>query len=343
MNRSALRRKGSRMRAKSMRRLIGAAAALTLVGATLISSGTALATVPQGTATNEALPPIVTAGDVVGFRANLFYTDTSTLSKAFLTIFTDGTGTNRYLRATRNGLEVANACKIGSVVAGMVSCTFKTVRTNDHLAVTVAFDLLTSPATADGVWSSSGSPMSDTGGTSHGDTWQDVTCPGAPDVNCPATATLGTSGGDYAGFFSILDGSTVANGQTVSSGNIQATKLVGIPAGVAATVLDGDGATGTCTTTDTVDCTKLFGQWSDVTVGDGQLFDTVFSIVITFYAGTPKGFVHVYTDADGPQQEFIGACPKKNPIDSAPCFTWSSKDKAATIYTKHNGGVKGIG
>ena len=335
MNRSALRRKGSRMRATSMRRLIGAAAALTLAGATLISSsGTALATVPQGHATNEALPPIVTAGDVVGFRANLFYTDTSTLSKAFVTIFTTGTGTNRYLLATRNGATVANACSIGTVVAGMVSCTFKTVRTNDHLAVTVAFDLVASPATADGVWSSSGSPMTD-GGTSHGDTWQDP--------NGAASASVGASGGDYAGFFSIVADSSVANGQSVSTTNIQATKLVGIPAGVAATVLDGKDATGTCTTTATIDCTKLFGEWSDVAVGDGQTFASPFSIVITFFAGTPKGFVHVYTDANGAQQELIGPCPRKDPASGAPCFTWSSKDKAATIYTFHNGGVRGIG
>jgi len=39
MIRSALRRKGSQMRATSMRRLIGGAAALTLIGATLLSSG----------------------------------------------------------------------------------------------------------------------------------------------------------------------------------------------------------------------------------------------------------------------------------------------------------------
>ena len=324
------------MRATSMRRLIGGAAALTLVGATLLSStGTALGAVPLGHATNEALPPIVTAGDVVGFRTNLFYEDNSTLAKAFVTIFTHGTGTNRYLLATKNGATVANACKIGSVVAGMVSCTFKTVRQNDHLAVTVAFDRLEDPATANGVWSSTGAPTSD-GGASHGDTWQDPS--GA------ASATVGASGGDYAGFFSIVADGSVANGQSVSSTNIQATKLVGIPAGVAATVLDGAGATGTCTTTDTIDCTSLFGEWSDVTVGDGQTFSSVFSIVITFYAGTPKSFVHSYTDANGdPQQELIGSCPKNNPAASAPCFSWSAKNKAATIYTYHNGGVKGIG
>jgi hypothetical protein len=293
----------------------------------LSTTGSVLATVPQGTATTEALPPTVT-GDIVGFRTNLFYTDTSTLAKAFVTIFTTNTGTNRFVAATKNGSPVANAC---TVVSDQVSCTFKTVRTNDHLAVTVAYDRTATSATANGVWSTTGSPTSD-GGTSHGDTWQDD--------RGPATATYDATATDYAGGFSIVAGGFVANSQAVSATNKQATKVTGLPAGVAATVLDGAAVTGDCGPYQAL-CDTAIGEWSIVTVGDGQTFTTAFQIVITFYSGTPKSFVHQYVDSAGvTQYEQIFACAKKSP--TIPCFTWSAKDNAATITTYHNGAIRGM-
>ena len=313
------------MRATSMRRLVGGAAALMLAGATLLSmSGFALAAVPQGTATTDALPPTVT-GDIVGFRTNLFYTDGSTLAKAYVTVFTTGAGTNRYWSATRNGNPVPNAC---TVVADQVSCSFKTVRTNDHLAVTVAYDRTAASATGNGVWSSTGSPTSD-GGTSHGDTWTDVR--GA------AVATFDPNATDYAGSFVILTGSTVANSQAVTNANKQATKVTGLPLGVAATVLDGDTSARDCGPYQSLCDSSSIGEWSDVTVGD---FTTAFQIVITFYSSTPKSFVHVFEDGGVTQFEQIFPCAKKSAI--VPCFTWSSKDKQATITTYHNGAIRGM-
>jgi hypothetical protein len=321
--------KGIRMRATSMRRLVGGAAALMLVGTMLLTAtGSVLASVPAATSTTDALPATVT-GDIVGFRTNLFYADGSTLAKAFVTIFTDGTGTNRYVQATRNGAPVAKAC---TVVSDLVSCTFKTVRTNDHLAVTVAYDRIATIATARGIWSSTGSPTSDTGDNSHGDTWTD------PDG--AATATYDATSTDYAGGFSIVAGSSIGNAQAVSSTNRQATRVAGLQAGIAATVLDGASVQGDC---GPYDCGTAIGEWSVVSVGDGQTFGTPFQIVITFYAGTPRSFVHQYVDDAGvTQYELIGACPKKNPASGAPCFTWSAKDNEATIYTYHNGGLKGL-
>ena len=146
---------------------------------------------------------------------------------------------------------------------------------------------------------------------------------------------------DFAGGFLAEAGAVVANGQAVSATNVQATRIVGVPAGVVATVEDGAGATGACTSNATVNCNALIGEWSEVTVGDGQNFG-VFQIVITLYAGTPKSFVHSYVDTNGDaQQETVLACPKKNPAASAPCFSWSARTNQATIYTLHNGSWRG--
>jgi hypothetical protein len=180
-------------------------------------------------------------------------------------------------------------------------------------------------------WSSSGSTSSD-GGTSHGDTW--------PNPLVPVASTLNSTN-DYAGGFVVGAGGSVGDIQVVTNLNPQATRLGALPANVAATVQDGSGAQPpvACTPTVQITCAQ-FGEWSNVTVGDGQTFGSAFSISIVYYSGTPKGFVHIYLDANGdPQQEFVGSCAKKSPV--YPCFTWDAKTNTATIYTFHNGSYRG--
>jgi hypothetical protein len=315
------------MRATSMRRLLGGAAAGLLIGATFLGTAApAFATVPTASVHDEAIPTAYSAGHDVGYRSTYPYTDGSTLSKLYLVLNTTDTTANTYLVATRNGVDVSKSCTKGLPA----TCTFKTVRTNEVNVVTAAFTPVAGSApTADPIWSSSGATTSD-GGTSHGDTWTDPA----------ATSTSLSTDSNYAGGFSPDAGGSIANGQAVSALNKQATKLLGLPAGVAASVKDGTDATGAC---GTIDCSTAFGEWSEVTVGDGQTFSGAFQIVITFYQGTPKGFVHQYPDGNGGYSyELVGACPKKNPAGSAPCFTWSSRDNQATIYTLHNGSWRGL-
>ena len=320
------------MRATSMRRLFGGAAALLLVGATFLgATAPAFGAVPTGSATNEALPAQFTAGNDVGFRATFDQQDTSTLSKLFLELSVTNAATNFYVSATLNGAAVA---KIDTVCPQAIPliCTFKTVRPLDHIVVTAGFTVVANATTVtgDGVWSSSGPSTRDAGNNSHGDTWQDPAG--------PATSTL-TTDENFGGGFSLENGTEIANGQAVTTLNRQATKVLGLPAGVAATVLDGSTADGGC---GTIDCSTAFGEWSEVTVGDGQTFPGVFQIVITYYQGSPKGFVHRYGTAPNYSYELVGACPKKNPASGAPCFTWNAKTNQATIYTFHNGSWKGL-
>jgi hypothetical protein len=289
-------------------------------------AGSAAAAVPLASAASAAVPSQYSAGNAPGFRGTYDYQDGSTLAKLYLTIETTNAASVAYVGAMVNGSLVAKAC--GTALP--VVCTFRQVRFGDHIVVAAAFtpSVGATSVTAKFSWSSTGSTDSD-GGTSHGDIWDGV----------PHTASLSTDP-DYAGGFVTGGATSIQNLQLVSAGNPQATGLVSLPSGVAATVFDGAFATGVCINTADVDCSDVFGQWSEVTVGDGETFGTAFKITIKYYSGTPKGFVHSY--GDPVQQEYIGACPKKNPASAAPCFTWSAKTNTATIYTFHNGSYRGL-
>jgi hypothetical protein len=291
-------------------------------------AGSVGAAIPSADATSEAIPQFYTDGHAAGFRGFFHLTDTSTLSKLYLRIDVDpALATNVYRAVTRNGAAVpTNAC---DVVDQDVICTFKTVRTSDFFVAVAGYLPAAgqTSVTATYLWSSSGVPQNDD--QSHGDSWDGIA----------HTATLNNTDQNYGGGL-ITDTDLSIGNSPIGPGNLQATRVVGVPAGTAVTVLDGSTATGTCTTTPDVDCTKLGGEWSEVTVGDGQNFP-VFSIQIVFASGTPKGFVHTFIGSDGTlQQEFIGTCAKKNP--TYPCFTWSAKTNTATIFTLHNGSYKGL-
>jgi len=289
-------------------------------------AGTASAAVPSATFSSGATPTAYSAGNLAGFRGIYDYTDSSTLSRLILVIEASGADSIAYLAVTKNGNAVANAC--GNSIP--IVCTFRQVRNLDHFVVTAAF---TPAVGADSVmarysWSSTGSTPSD-GGTSHGDIWDGIW-----------RTALKSSDPNFGGGFIASGSGTVQNVQAVSASNIQATKLGSLPAGVAATVEDGPLVTSPCTDTPTFVCAEAIGEWSEVFVGDGESFTSVFTVSIVYYQGTPKRFVHTYGDPLEPTQEEIGPCPKKNPAASAPCFTWSANTNTATIYTFHNGSYR---
>jgi hypothetical protein len=318
------------MRPSSLRRLAGGAAALVLVGATVLSTASlTLAAVPLADVSVQALPAQYSAGNLAGFRATFLNTDTSTVSQLFLNVTTTGSDPNGtfYASGRVQGATVSGACSQSSPF----QCSFRNVKPGYLVVVDLAFTPTGGTATAAAVWSSVGGPTSD-GGNSHGDTWD------------AGTASAGLSANtDYAGGFKVSANGTVSNVQVVTASNLQATRLANLPAGVAATVLDGPTATGNCTTTSTINCSTLIGEWSEVTVGDGQSFNSLFTVAITFYKGTPKAFVHSFLDTSVvpavQAQELIQVCAKANP--TYPCFAWDSKTKTATISTFHNGSFKG--
>jgi hypothetical protein len=294
-------------------------------------AGTAGAAVPLAQASSEAIPAQYSAGEAAGFRGIYDYQDGSTLARLILKIETSGAASVAFRAATKNGAAVANACDTGVPV---MTCTFRQIRFQDHLVVVAAFNPAASATSVSATfsWSTTGATPNDGGDHSHGDIWDGTS----------HTATLSTDP-NYAGGFSTSSDGSISNLQVVTADNRQATGLASLPAGVAASVEDGPAIESSCTDTVDVDCSDVIGEWSEVFVGDGQSFETVFTITIVYYQGTPKGFVHTYGDPDDPEQEFIGPCPKKAPASGAPCFTWSARNNTATIYTFHNGSYKGLG
>jgi hypothetical protein len=317
------------MRAISTRRLAGSAAALLIVGATLLmTAGVTTATVPDATPTSRALPGTFSAGNSAGFEGTFTYEDGSTLAKLYLVINTTGAASNTYLSVEKNGRAVS-----GCTPGVTVSCVFKTVRLGDRFVVRSAYapGEGVTEVTATFVWSTTGATSSD-GGTSHGDTW--------PTEPVKLSSTLSTDSTNFGGGFIVTNGAGVGNAQSVSSSNRQAAKLASLPAGVPATVLDGPSAQDghAC---GTVDCSTAFGEWVEVEVADGDTLGTAFQIVITYYQGAPKAFVHEYVDDnDVTQYEPILACAKKSP--TIPCFTWNPRTNQATITTFHNGSWRGL-
>ena len=124
------------MRATSMRRLVGGAAAGLLIAATFLgTTAPALAAVPTATAHNEALSPAFGAGQDVGFRVTFDEQDSSSLSKLYLVLNVTGASANTYLSATRTGADATNACTAGLTV----TCVFKNVRPTEHIVVTAGY------------------------------------------------------------------------------------------------------------------------------------------------------------------------------------------------------------
>jgi hypothetical protein len=314
------------MRSSSPRKLVGFGSAIVASAMLLSTASVVTAAVPTATATSAAIPDTYSAGHAAGFRGFFQLTENTTLSKLFLRVDVDpATGSLVYWSVKRNGAAVpASNC---STLDSDVLCTFKTVRTTDKFEAVVAYTPLATTVVTSFVWSSVGVP--DNGDQSHGDDWDGATL----------TSTLNGDSTDYAGGLSIPGDTTIANA-AIRGSNIQATRIVGLPVGVAASVNDGSNAQNVSCTVDTyTDCASFIGVWSEVTVGDGQDFP-LFNILISFASGTPKSFVHTYTDSNGDlQQEPVDTCAKKNP--TYPCFTWSAKTNTATIFTLHNGSYRG--
>ena len=306
------------MRANSIRRLAGGAAALMLAGATILSAAaTVSAAPPRWTMQVTSLPNAVSPGANAGYRVVIVNQGPSNISTLFLV--TNSAAGTTYVNSSR-----ANTC---SGVGAALNCNFGALTAGSSITVTVGYGTPTSGSqfVVQFQLNSNGATFSDVKGRSHGDT-----------LTAEGKTTL-ISSKNFAGGFSPTANGQIVN-EPVGGNNRQSTKIAGLPAGVAGTVEDGPGTTGWCDSA-RFSCSDLFGEWSVVNVTDGTL-STVFTISITFKTGTPSGFVHANSATD---QELVGPCAGTTaPSSSAqiPCFTWSGN--TATIYTLRNGSWRGL-
>jgi Domain of unknown function DUF11 len=291
-------------------------------------AGSAAAAPPKWVMSVDKLPAAVTPGGDAGYRVTITNNGPSNISQLYLV--TDSTATPVYLTSSRSG-----TCNELGALTGPLSCAFGALNAGVSVVVTVAYSTVGTSGNAFEIKfqaNTTGNTFSDSKGRSHGD--QLTT----------AVSTALNANKNFAGTFSPSDGGTIANDAQLTGNNKQATGVIGIPAGFEATVEDGPGTTGTCTSDGPIPCNALFGEWSVVTVGEGATFDDYFIVTIKFKTGTPTGFLHSYVDPANPGatvQEAIGPCAGGVPAASVPCFTWDDATDTASIYTFHNGSFKG--
>jgi hypothetical protein len=305
------------MRATSIRRLGAGAAALLMLGTTLlISAGITQAAPPRWVMDVEALPAAVAPGAVAGYSVTITNNGPSNISSLYLV--TKTTAAPVYVDDTQG----RDACTDAGVA---LRCVFGALTDGQHVTVIVGYTT-TGTGSFDPVFegNTTGEAFKDPK-RSHGDTLVDL----------DFTGTSIRSDKNFNGKFSTAPGSSVANSAQLTGSNRQATGVANLPAGVGATVEDGPGATGSCTTTTEIDCSKNFGEWSVVNVGSGGPFNSPILISITFKSGTPTAFVH----STPTSQELVKSCAET--AGALPCFTWDGSTRTATISTNFNGSWRG--
>ena len=313
-----------------IRARVGRLAAVTasIVAVTVMSAGMATAAPPKWVMPVVNLPAAVTPGGDAGYRITITNNGPSNISQLYLV--TDSSATPVYLTSSRPG-----TCNELGALTGPLSCSFGALNDDASVVVTVAYSTVGTSGNAFAIKfqaNTTGNTFSDTKDRSHGD-----------QLTTSASTSLNANK-NFAGTFSPDDDGAIANDANLTGNNKQATGVSGIPAGYEATVEDGPGTTGTCTSSGPVPCNALFGEWSVVTVGEGATFGDYFIVTIKFKTGTPTGFLHSYVDPAVPSltiQEAIGPCTGGVPAASIPCFTWNDATDTASIYTYHNGSFKG--
>ena len=319
------------------RRLVGAAAALMLLGATLLSTaGVAVASPPAGWSMHvTALPDGVTPGADAGYEVTISNAGPSNISQLYLVNDAVHKGNPTYVGAPSKGSctlpGVQLLCTFGALNAGTASAP-------NSVKVIVGFNTSGFASPFDPVLEATTGGVSFTDPKrSHGDVLVDSFFSG----------TTLFSDKNHGGGFSISTGSIISDFAKLNGNNKQNTGVAGLPLGTPATVQDGpDYKPWTCfdEPLKNIVCSQLSTEWSSVSAGDGGPYTTGAIVVqIQLTGGAPGWFLHV--DKNG-NQERINQCAGNvapTPPDWAgvPCFTWDSSTKTASIYTFFNGPYRG--
>jgi hypothetical protein len=313
------------MRATFSRRLAGAAVSAGLLVTALLASATGVqASPPNWVMDVTALPASVAPGATAGYSVTITNNGPSNIAALYLV--TKTTAPAVYVDDSGDG---RNAC---TDAGAELKCSFGALTAGQHVTIIAAY-ASTGSGSFDPVFEGNATGQSFTDPKrSHGDTLVDLDFKG--------TALLADK--NFGGKFNLDANGEVSNNASLTGQNKQSTKVSNLPAAIGATVLDGSTATGTCTTDvgAGIDCSKLFGEWSEVTVGNGGPYTSAIVIQITFKAGTPTGFLH----ASSGGQELVSQCSGNVAPALAtqlPCFTWDGRN-TASIYTLRNGSWKGL-
>jgi hypothetical protein len=303
--------------------MAGATASFVLLGSLMLAAaGGAQALPPKWVMDVVALPGSVAPGATAGYSVTITNNGPSNISSLYLV--TKTTAATTYVDDSAG----RNACTDAGVA---LSCAFGALNPLESVTVIVAYTT-TGSGSFDPVFegNTTGQAFTDPK-RSHGDVLTDLDFTG--------TALNGDK--NFGGSFNVTFGGLVSNNASLTGQNKQSTKVANLPAAAGATVLDGPNATGTCDSSSPVDCSKLFGEWSDVNVGTGGPFSQPIVISISYKSGTPTSFLHVFDDGS---QQAVGQCAGNvapTSTSQLPCFTWDGHN-TATIYTLYNGSWRGL-
>jgi hypothetical protein len=290
----------------------------------LVGVGTSVAATPNWTRSNA-----VSVLDSVGPGKDAAYT---------VTLYNDGPGniSTLSLKADKAASYVSDS---RCVVSPTLLCTFGAQNVDQTIVFTVAFTVPTSGSsfTASFTESTNGFSTSDKGGHSRGDVF-----------GFTGTTTITTGGGNFDAGYNVGN-DTFATNPSVSNRNIQATKLESAPDLLPITIQDGI-ASLPCT--GATECSRLIGEWSKLTVGDGT--DGPFKITVLVYGNAvsgnpdPSTMFLVHTDALGNATVIRDQCTydgSGNLTSTTDCLaglpTKVGKNYQFIAWLMHNGGLRG--
>jgi len=336
-----------------------------VIALSILGGGTALAANPnwqvghgtnndptQPQPTSGASSTFVSAGQQVGFFEWLKNADTSNISQLYLTSNpADATlvGARFTIKDGNQNFVRAGTCPTTSPL----DCSIGVLRSGQTVYIEAAYTA--SPNLAEGAiltlaheFNTTGTPPGDN--NSHGDA-KTVT----------SSVGITNNNGDAAGDYNFNDpaGLTVADNQSVSPQNPQATSVTVGAVSVGAAVAESAGTNTTCNA-DLIknfpaffNCGLLTSQTSTVEVGNGKDFKSTagsprIKVVISFkkapsQLGGSNAFVyHYWVDASGvAHAELIqNACHIVGgfPTDTAPCLTIGNNK--VTVWLIHNGNMR---
>jgi hypothetical protein len=330
--------------------VLGAGSALAAVPNWQVGHGTdsnlAPALQPQSGASSSA----VSAGADVGFFEWARNNGPSNISQFYVNATTSPAatvaGASWTIKDASGTVVRSGSCPTATPLA----CTFGALRAGQTVYIVAAF---TTGSLADGTtqsvhfdFNTSGNVPG--GNNSHGDA-----------IGIDDAATV-TNNGDAAGDFNFNQPSlTVADNQSVSNSNKQATSVtIGVSV-VGAAVGDSPNLTTPCNSTLTAgfpaffNCSLLSTLTSTVEVGNGKTFNNPngagtpgIKVVILFkkapsqLTGNHPFVYHYYTDATGAHAELVTATCSAGafPTNTTPCLTVGNNK--VTVWLLHNGNMR---
>ncbi len=317
---------------RSILRGVGLLGTSALLAGMLLAPGASAATPPLETS-QYAAPDTISDGGTGAVVFSIYNPGKSNVSQLYLVdVAVDG------------GTFLTAYASQGSCTDAIQECAFGQLRRGQTATVIVAFTATAgvTPVTVSAVFNTTGLGSSEGGDNSHGDAW-----------HVSQAVNTSTDAQDFAGRFVDSAGNLlVQNNQNLSDTNPHTTKVVAPKTLIGVSVQDGATVAQPCDATK-VNCAGLFGQTSVINVAQGGTFPGGFQIVIGFdkseIVGVNQNTLKIYHTYGSGQYEVIDTrCTfaKNSTVPkSLPCLT-VRKDGPnlwATIWTTHNGVMRGLG